>query len=150
MLDGETLSTGASFSSLLAPECLRGGTGLIVWVIANEMGRSLSMMFSCMDRDYKNTNLDNKRFGQTNLVCLCCKRVWIFCNILTCIRKNFESKVNCSMPQNSVQKVDCQKKHGIPLLYYYFHNCFATKNKYRNTKSKNHLLLLLLLLLLLF
>lgn len=54
VLEGETLSTGASFSSFLALECLRGGTGLIVWVIANEMGRSLSRMFSCMDRDYKN------------------------------------------------------------------------------------------------
>ena len=50
VLDGDTLSTGASFSSLLAAECLRGGTGLIVWVIANEMGRSLSWILSCVDR----------------------------------------------------------------------------------------------------
>lgn len=47
MFEGETLSTGASFSSRLAAECLRGGTGLIVCVIAKEIGRSLSRMFSC-------------------------------------------------------------------------------------------------------
>lgn len=49
MLEGETLSTGGSLSSLLEAECLRGGTGLIVWVISSEMGRSLSRMFSCME-----------------------------------------------------------------------------------------------------
>lgn len=53
VLEGETLSIGASFSSFLVAECLRGGTGLIVWVMANEMGRSLSRLFSCMERDYK-------------------------------------------------------------------------------------------------
>lgn len=50
MFEGETFRTGASLSSLLDPECLRGGTDLIVWVIASEMGRSLSRMFSYMDR----------------------------------------------------------------------------------------------------
>lgn len=50
MLEGETLSTGGSFSSLLEAECLRGGTGLMVWVISSEMGRSLSRMFSCMEQ----------------------------------------------------------------------------------------------------
>ncbi len=49
VFDGETFSIGASFSSFLTPECLRGGTGLMVWVIASEMGRSLSRMLSCMD-----------------------------------------------------------------------------------------------------
>lgn len=54
VFEGETLKTGASFSSFLAPECLRGGTGLIVCVITSEMGRNLSRMFSYMDRDYQN------------------------------------------------------------------------------------------------
>lgn len=48
VLEGETLSIGGSFSSLFA-ECLRGGTGLIVWVMTKEMGRSLSRMFSCTE-----------------------------------------------------------------------------------------------------
>lgn len=46
VLDGEIFSTGGSFCGLLE-EFLRGGTGLMLWVIANEMGRSLSRMFSC-------------------------------------------------------------------------------------------------------
>lgn len=44
-------STGASFSSFLREcLCVRGGTGLILWVIAKEMGRSLSRMLSCKDK----------------------------------------------------------------------------------------------------
>lgn len=51
VLEGETLNTGASLSSFLAPECLRGGTGLIVCVITSEIGRNLSRMFSYVKRD---------------------------------------------------------------------------------------------------
>jgi hypothetical protein len=53
VLEGHTFRMGASFSSRLEPECLRGGTGLMVCVMAREMGRSLSPRFSCMETPSK-------------------------------------------------------------------------------------------------
>ena len=74
VLEGDTFRMGASFSSRLEPECLRGGTGLMVWVMAREMGRSLSPKLSCTGTDSKvTTGGQRSLFGSEQI------RLWLKC-----------------------------------------------------------------------